>query len=116
MDREFPPEASSLYNRIGSKLHKNELKLWKSFVWKRPIDFMPGEPKLFVGGIDPDSITEGYLGNTYFISILRALSERATSIKKLFDVKASPKDGQYFVNFSLNGENYKVEIDDFVPY
>lgn len=77
---------------------------------------MTGEPQLFVGDIDPKNIVEGYLGNSYFISAVRALAENPINIKSLFDIKKSTKEGQYFVNLCLNGENYKIEIDDYIPY
>jgi len=77
---------------------------------------MSGEPQLFVGDIDPNNIVEGYLGNSYFVSTLKALAQNPKHIKRLFDVKKATKDGQYIVNFCLNGENYKVEIDDYIPY
>lgn len=116
VDREFPPNPSSLYNKTRSMLHKNELKIWKTFTWKRPCEFMPGEPQLFVGDIDPSDIVEGYLGNSYFISAIKALAENTSCIRRLFDIKKTAKEGQYFVNLSLNGENYKIEIDDFIPF
>lgn len=77
---------------------------------------MSGEPQLFVGDIDPKNILEGYLGNSYFVSALRALAENPANIKRLFDMKKATKEGQYFVNFCLNGENYKIEVDDYIPY
>ena len=77
---------------------------------------MPGEPQLFVGDIKPEDIVEGYLGNSYFISALRALAENPDNIKRLFDTNKDTKEGQYLVNLTLNGENYKVEVDDFIPY
>ena len=47
---------------------------------------------------------------------IRALAENPSNIRRLFDVKKSAKEGQYFVNLSLNGENYKIEVDDYIPY
>jgi calpain-15 len=116
VDREFPPKASSLYNINTSKLHRNELRIWKEFSWKRPSEWMSGEPKLFDGDIDPSNLVEGYLGNAYFISTLKALAENPENIKRLFDMNKPTKEGQYIVNLCLNGENYKVEVDDFFPY
>jgi hypothetical protein len=116
VDREFPPKTSSLYNISSSKLHRNELRIWKEFTWKRPHEFMSGEPQLFVGDISPENIVDGYLGNSYFISALKALAENPDNITRCFDTKKATKDGQYIVNLCLNGENYKVEVDDYIPY
>jgi len=77
---------------------------------------MSGEPQLFVGDIDPKDIVEGYLGNSYFVSTIRALAENPSNIKRLFDTKKGAKDGEYVINLSLNGENYKIIVDDFIPY
>lgn len=115
VDRDFPPSDKSLYNKGNSKLHRSELKLWQSFEWVRPEEFMSGDISLFVGEPTVDSIKEGYLGNSYFVSAIRALCEKPNSIKRLFDTTKT-KDGQYKVNFCLNGQNFKIIVDDFIPF
>lgn len=44
------------------------------------------------------------------------MAQRPEHIKRLFNVKKTTKEGLYIVNLCLNGENYKVEIDDYIPY
>lgn len=107
---------SSLYNLKNSKLTKDELDTWKQFVWKRPHEIFPEGYSLFEKGIDPEDIKQGCLGNCYFLSALSALAEFPNQIKKIFTNKEYNKDGIYLVNFTLGGENYKVVVDDHIPY
>ena len=48
VDEEFPPNASSLYENIGSP--PPGCFPWNSIVWKRPSEFCPGTPVLFSAG------------------------------------------------------------------
>ena len=103
-------------NIATSNLSKSEQNIWKNFTWKRPEEWMSEEPKLFGTGISPDNIIEGYLGNSYFVSTLKAMAENPENIRRLFDTKKAAEEGQYFVNVCLNGENFTVEVDDYIPY
>ena len=47
IDDDFPPNENSLYNTKNSKLTKDELDLWKQFVWKKPREIFEGEFTLF---------------------------------------------------------------------
>jgi calpain-15 len=57
--------------------------------WKRARDFTSakvagGEPALFKGGIDPNDIKQGMLGDCYFVAALATLAEWPDRVKKIF--------------------------------
>ena len=80
-DDDFPPNETSLYNSTNSKLSKEELDLWKQFVWKKPKEIFGENFVLYSDGIDPNDIIQGWLGNWYFLSALSALAEFKNQIK-----------------------------------
>lgn len=116
IDEDFPPNKTSLYNEVNSKLSDEELELWKQFVWKRPHQIFQDDFTLYNQGIDPEDIKQGWLGNCYFLSALSALAEFPDEIKKIFVNKSVNENGIYIVNFTLGGESYKVVVDDHFPY
>lgn len=59
IDPAFPPIETSIWTP-----ETNEKYPFKERpVWKRPKEFMNDTPKLFEGGIDPNDIQQGALGN-----------------------------------------------------
>ena len=83
IDDDFPPNENSLYNTKNSKLTKDELDVWKQFVWKKPREIFEGEFRLFSEGIDPNDIKQGWLGNWYFLSALVSTKYKNSKINKI---------------------------------
>jgi hypothetical protein len=96
-------------------LTAEELELWKKFEWRRPDQMFPKGYVLFKN-IEPGDIKQGCLGNWYFLSALSALAEKEDYIKRIFMNKEANKAGIYIINFILGGLNYKVSVDDHIPY
>jgi calpain-15 len=48
-----------------------------------------GEPDLFKGGIDPNDIKQGMLGDCYFVAALATLAEWPERVEKLFVSKTT---------------------------
>ena len=86
--------------------------------WKRPEEL--GDTtftcKMFSGGIDPDDVAQGRLGNCYFLA---AIANCATSNKDLIIndlvVEDYAEQGIYGVKFFINGKWVTVVVDDLIP-
>jgi len=52
---------------------------------------------LFADEIRPDDVTQGNLGNCYFISALSMLAEKPERVKNLFESLEVSPDGKYKV-------------------
>jgi len=86
--------------------------------WKRPNEI--GDPshvsKMFSGGIDPDDVAQGRLGNCYFLA---AIANIATANKDLIVndlvVEDYSDQGIYGIKFFVNGKWVTVVVDDRIP-
>jgi len=86
--------------------------------WKRPSEL--GDPsfkvKMFSGGIDPDDVAQGRLGNCYFLA---AIANTATASKDLIIndliVEDFEQQGMYGVKFFVNGQWLTIVVDDRIP-
>ena len=74
-----------------------------------------GPIKVFVGGITPDDIRQGALGDVYFLCALTMLAEKPSRIDRLFITKESNEFGAYAVELLVHGEKKTVVIDDYFP-
>ena len=79
IDPSFPPDMTSIYDKNTDPSYP----LQEKPVWKRPHEFMHN-PQLFVGGIDPNDINQGALGNCWFLASIASVSENPALIKRLF--------------------------------
>ncbi|CAK9029372.1 Calpain-type cysteine protease DEK1 (Phytocalpain DEK1) (Protein DEFECTIVE KERNEL 1) (ZmDEK1) [Durusdinium trenchii] len=116
-DHDFPPERSSLC-RDWSKLSAGEQETWATYEWRRIGTLTPdsAEGPLFDGGISPNDIHQGQLGDCYFLSSLAVLAEFPGLIKKLFAQDQQSSKGSYGVRMCLNGTWEDVVVDDKVPF
>lgn len=83
--------------------------------WKRPEEFMNGQPKLFHDGISVNDIVQGKLGDCYFLGSLAAIAERPCRIMSFFRNHIDNNKGAYCVTFFYNGVETDVIVDDFFP-
>jgi len=86
--------------------------------WKRPqeIGDIGWECKMFSGGIDPDDVAQGRLGNCYFLA---AIANTATAASDLIVndliVEDYADQGIYGVKFYVHGRWVTVVVDDRIP-
>jgi len=102
-DKEFPATDRS----IG--------RAKKNIVWLRAAEFTEGEPKLFSGGITPNDIRQGELGDCYFLSSLSVLAEKPERIEELFCHHIENKFGAYCVTMYCDGIRCDILVDDKFP-
>ncbi|KAK3699441.1 hypothetical protein QZH41_018607, partial [Actinostola sp. cb2023] len=117
VDSEFPPESRSLF---FSRTPGSE-----RIVWQRPKDICaPLEPKLFIDGADSHDVTQGKLGNCWFVAACSSLALRPTLLDKVIpDSKHQEWDSQHPDNykgifrfrFYRQGKWTEVVIDDMLP-
>ena len=79
-------------------------KLFKSLQWKRFKDvYTKQAPQIFSGGIEPNDINQGSLGDCYFLAVLSSLAEFPDRIQDMFVTKTINSAGIYMVKFFING-------------
>ena len=66
--------------------------------------------------MEASDVTQGELGNCYFLAALSALAENPHRIKALFHTKTVTESGAYAVKLYVNGEPMDIVIDDYFPY
>ena len=82
--------------------------------WKRASEIF-NDPKVFHGGITPDDIQQGALGDCYYLSALSSLAEHPENIADLFHTKEVNAAGIYLMIFYINGIRTPVIVDDYLP-
>lgn len=112
-DEEFPPEFTSLAN---SKDKEDKIPKFrnKKIEWKRASELKPN-CQVFVDGVKPTDIRQGAIGNCYFLASLAALSEFPKLIAARFYTRETNKAGIYLMSFYVNGVEYPVVVDDWMP-
>lgn len=112
VDTFFPPTNQSLFLEQGRS---------SDIVWKRPAELHP-DPHLFVEGASPNDVTQGILGNCWFVSACSALTH---NLKLLAQVIPNADDqewstshqyaGIFRFRFWRFGKWVEVVIDDLLP-
>lgn len=122
IDLEFAPSDESLFkvsgaDKDGSAAAAKEGKKKPLIEWKRPGDFMNGEFFVFEGGITPQDIRQGALGNCWFLCAIAALTEFPQLVEDLFPIDSKTKNeaGVYNVRLCKNGMWHTVRVDDLFP-
>ncbi len=78
---------------------------------------MPGQQSVvWSGGVDPDDVSQGRLGNCYFLAAIAgcALGDHDVLLKDLC-IEDHADVGMYGVKFFVNGKWVTVLIDDRIP-
>ena len=98
--------------------------VWREIVWRRPAEILERNDavasgtvaKVFDGGVEPDDISQGELGDCYLLSALSVLAEVSGSIERLFVTeKQSDKHGVYVVRLCVRGHWREVVLDEMLP-
>lgn len=124
IDPTFPPLEQSLFDYTNQP----EYPFDEMVVWKRPREFMRGNPELFlnesgrakkgknqVPDVDPNDIRQGALGDCWFLASIASLAEAPATVKKLFITDSYNEYGIYQLRLCKNGEWVVVTIDDYIP-
>jgi len=74
--------------------------------WRRATDFPSARssvPELFKGGIDPNDIKQGMLGDCYFVAALATLAEWPDRVRKIYTTTKANKAQIFGVNLYKDG-------------
>ena len=111
-DCSFAPERASLGSFTTGKLEE-ELK---SLVWATPDDiYGSGKSYLFKGDASPYDVSQGYLGNCYFLAAAAALAEKVEVIKDLFEENSVSTTGFYNIDMFIEGQRTPIVVDEYIP-
>ena len=124
-DPYFPPNLNSLLskNEKGEYLDKSEgkslaeelgIKWAKSLEWKRA-STLSEDMKIFGDKIYIKEISQGSIGDCYFLSSLAALSAFPYLLREKFRLSEPNKYGYIEVILFLDGEWQIVFVDDYLP-
>ncbi|KAK6762376.1 hypothetical protein RB195_023187 [Necator americanus] len=112
VDTLFPPTNASLFLEQGRN---------SDIVWKRPVE-LHDDPHLFVEGASPNDVTQGVLGNCWFVSACSALTHNQHLLNRVIPDAESqewdPKNdyaGIFRFRFWRFGGWLEIVIDDLLP-
>ena len=128
-DPTFPANKSSLFadvtkaaaNENASSSFRTDQDVFlagqKGIEWKRPNEW--GMKEKFVvwsGGVDPDDVKQGVLGNCYLLAAMAgcAIGDEDILLKDLC-IEEYADQGMYGIKFFINGKWKTVLIDDRIP-
>ncbi|ESO93662.1 hypothetical protein LOTGIDRAFT_104705 [Lottia gigantea] len=115
VDDSFPPAPKSLYVDHKSKLVARNIQ------WLRPHEITPyyQDEKSLKWVIYrtpmPEDISQGILGDCWFLSSLAVLAERPELVERIILTKDYSYEGGYQVRLCKDGMWTVVLIDDFLP-
>ncbi|WAR13669.1 CAN15-like protein [Mya arenaria] len=111
IDDSFAPDSRSLYKDPKCKLAGLKVK------WLRCQQIVSNhkEPWVVYRSPTPDDISQGQLGDCWFLSALAVLAERPELIKKIIPTKEFCPEGIYQVRLCKDGVWQIVLLDDVFP-
>lgn len=95
---------------------KEEHDDWPNYQWRRPEDVYGKGNFSVYKTIDPSDISQGFLGDCYFLSSLSSLAEFPKRIEQIFLNKDVNDSGCYALKLYVNGEPVEVVVDDYFPW
>ena len=107
-DTDFPPHKSSLC--------KPDDPDKSDFVsqWRRASEIYE-QPEIFKNEVDFKDISQGLIGNCYFLAALSSSAEVPERIGRRFLTQQINECGIYAVTFFINGFETPVIFDDYLP-
>lgn len=121
VDLDFPPSELAIKgsNKPNAKSDGDESAsaAVPAVEWKLPNEVFKTGAQLFAGGITPEDIQQGALGDCWFLCAIAALTEFPVLIEALFpeETKEAHKHNIYTVRFCKNGLWTNVRVDGFFP-
>ena len=113
VDQDFPAAMSSLIGKGATHADTG-----KGVEFKRLKDiakFSGNDVAIFKDRIEPNDISQGELGDCYFLSALACLAEKEQRISDLFVTDEMNAAGVFGVIFCKNGVKEMVMVDDYFP-
>jgi calpain-15 len=113
VDDSFPPAPKSLYYKPGTN-HDTHVAQWlrpNAVVMHEYSDF---EWTVFRNP-SPSDISQGVLGNCWFLSSLAVLAEREDLVRKVILTREFCEHGLYQVRLCIDGNWTTILVDDLLP-
>ena len=111
IDPVFPPVFASL---AKEDRNVDDISKFRKIGWLR-IPEIFSDPKMYSDGIDPGDVSQGALGNCYFLAVLSSMAEFPNRIKALIETPEVNSAGIYLLKFFVNGVETSVIVDDYLP-
>ena len=118
-DASFAADDSSLYwQQTPADLKKGNnsdvIKMYKNANWKRPKDFSTGTyPNLWgAKGVKPNGVSQGGLGDCWFLAAGSAIAEHPERIQEVFLNKEYSVSGIFGFKMYYIGQPVEFNIDD----
>lgn len=112
VDAEFPAKNASISSSLEKFLPGLSLK---TVIWRRSAEIFSGKCEVFREKVEPGDISQGFLGDCYFLGSLAAVAEEPKRVFQLFPAESRKTNafGCYCVNLCVDGEWTQVIVDDF---
>lgn len=73
------------------------------------------KPEVFLAGIEPNDIKQGFLGDCYFLAALAVLASQPKRVKEMIKPVYYSDRGVYEIRLFYQGKWRYVIIDDYIP-
>ena len=101
--------------KIREMEEEDEWSTIDKYTWKRASEKRK-DWKVFEGSIEMEDVSQGNMGDCYFLTTISALPNYPYLIKSLFRTDEYNELGYYELILFIDGEWQVVIIDDFFPY
>eukprot|EP00826_Nyctotherus_ovalis_P054326 TRINITY_DN7106_c0_g1_i4.p1 TRINITY_DN7106_c0_g1~~TRINITY_DN7106_c0_g1_i4.p1 ORF type:complete len:750 (+),score=172.75 TRINITY_DN7106_c0_g1_i4:132-2381(+) len=116
IDTHFPPNSASLVQN-PQKLSGSDAAAWGMYTWVHCSDLPDSSEAKVANEVSPLYVTQGQLGNCYFVSVLVSLGLTPERVRSLIcpEVKASKKE-KFSVSVYPMGIRTQITVDGYFPY
>lgn len=112
IDKDFPATLPSL---CKDPKHAKYNDTFKKVSWLRPKEIFKTDAYLLFDKIDPNDISQGSLGDCYFLATCAAIAEFPERVQKIFLNKVANPFGAYAVTIYVQGVPQEIIVDDQIP-